>query len=215
MKTDDWESWKWQLSNSVKKLEDLKSELDLLEEEQIDNVSNLPLRITPYFLNVIRNDKTGVLRKTVVPTINEFTVSECESGDPLDEYKYKKTDCIIHKYPNRVLFLVSNFCSSYCRYCTRSRVVGNERNFTKKQWEDGFQYIRNHPEVRDVLISGGDPLTLTDSNIEYLLSNLKNISHLDIIRIGTKVPVVLPQRIDHNLIGILKKYKPIYHWYIC
>jgi len=212
MKTDEWESWQWQLSNSIKKVEDLKNVLDLLDEEKIEQVSNLPLRITPYFLNVIRNDKTGVLRKTVVPTINELTVSDCESGDPLDEDKYKKTDCIIHKYPNRVLFLCTKQCASFCRYCTRSRIVGNERNFTKKDWEDAFGYIKEN-NIKDVLLSGGDPLMLTNSQLDFLLNKITNISNVDIVRIGSKIPITLPFRVDSGLIEILKKYneiKPIY-----
>lgn len=212
MKTNDWESWKWQLSNSIKNIEDLKKELDLSKEEKIENISNLPLKITPYFLDLIKNDTTNVLRRTVIPTINEFKILEEESIDPLNEDKYKH-GCIIHKYPNRVLFLCTTQCASFCRYCTRSRIVGNNNeNFNKKDWNDAFEYIRNN-NIKDVLLSGGDALMLTNSQLEFLLNKLTEISNVDIIRIGTKAPIVLPYRIDSDLIEILKKYnqiKPIY-----
>ena len=211
MKTDEWESWQWQLSNSIKKVEDLKNVLDLLDEEKIENVSNLPLRITPYFLNVIRNDKTGVLRKTVVPTINEMMVAPDELEDPLEEDEHAvENTCLIHKYPDRVLFTVTNFCSSYCRYCTRSRVVGGTTNYRKEQIDNGIEYIKNHLEVRDVLISGGDPLTMSTKSLEYIIQKIRNIKHVEMIRIGTKVPVVMPQRITDELCDMLKKYHPLY-----
>jgi len=208
MKTDDWESWQWQLSNSIRNLEDLKKELNLLEEEKIENVSTLPilsLRITPYYLDLIK--KNPILRRTVVPTKYEFDVSENESTDPLDEDKYKH-GCIVHKHENRCLFLTTIQCASYCRYCTRSRLVGGIKNYIKKDWDDGIKYINEHSEIVDVLFSGGDFFMLSNSNIAYLLNKLNKISHINILRIGTKMPVFLPQRIDNELINILKKYKP-------
>lgn len=212
MKTDDWESWKWQLSNSIRNLDDLKKELSLLEDEKIENVSNLPIRITPYFLDLIKNDSTGILRKTVIPTVNEMMVAPEEEGDPLAEDKYKKTECIIHKYPDRCLFLCTNFCSTYCRFCTRSRLVGGNDNYSKNQIDDGIEYIQNHPELRDIILSGGDPLTMSTKNLDYILEKLSGINHIEMIRIGTKVPVVIPQRIDDELISMLSKYKyrPLY-----
>jgi len=207
MKTDDWESWQWQLSNSIKKVEDLKNVLDLLDEEKIEQVSNLPLRITPYFLELIK--KYPILRRTVVPTINEFKISDEENNDPLEEDKYKH-GCVIHKYPDRCLLLATNSCSTYCRYCTRSRVVGGHINFGKKDIDDGIEYIKNHQEIRDVIISGGDPFTMSDGNLEWLLQKIRSIKHIEIIRIGTKVPVVLPMRITTKLCDMLKKYGPVY-----
>lgn len=208
MKTIDAEDvWLKEVATSIKNMQQLKEKLELRKEEEITNV-NLPIRITPYYLELIK--KFPELRKTVVPTMDEFDVSSDEDEDPLAEDEYKKTDCVIHKYKNRVLFIVTNFCSTNCRFCTRSRMVGKEKNFTKKQWDEGIKYIADNPIIRDVIISGGDPLTLKNDKLEYLLSNLKNIPHLDIIRIGTKIPVVLPQRIDEQLIKILLKYKPIY-----
>ena len=195
----------------MKKLQDLKIELDLLEEEKIDNISNLPLRITPYFLNLIKNDATGILRKTVIPTINERFYSPDESKDPLEEEAHSvKGTCLVHKYPDRVLFTVTNFCSTYCRYCTRSRVVGGHTNYSKQQIDNSIEYIRNHTEIRDVLISGGDPLTMSTESLEYILKKVRNINHVEMIRIGTKVPVVMPQRITDELCDMLKKYHPLY-----
>ena len=209
MKTDEWESWQWQLSNSIRSLEDLKKELNLLEEEKIENVSNIPLRITPYFLNLIKNDSTNILRKTVIPTLNEMVVFPDELEDPLEEDKYKH-GCTVHKYLNRCLLLCSNSCSTYCRYCTRSRVVGGHENFSKKDIDDGIEYIKNHPEICDIIVSGGDPFTMNTQSLEYIIKKIRDIKHVEIIRIGTKVPIVLPQRITSELCDMLKKYSPVY-----
>jgi len=207
MKTDDWDNWRWQLSNSVRNLEDLKKELNLLENEKVDNINNLPLRITPYYLGLIK--KYPILRRTVVPTINEFKISDEENDDPLEEDKYKH-GCVIHKYLDRCLFLATNSCSTYCRYCTRSRVVGGHENFSKQDIDDGIEYIKNHTEIRDVIVSGGDPFIMGDRNLEWVLQKLRSIKHIEIIRIGTKFPVVLPMRITTELCNMLKKYSPIY-----
>ena len=202
------QSWGNLISRSVKNIEELSKQIDLTEEENIQISDKLDVRITPYYLDLIK--KYPILRRTVVPTLNEFKISDDESIDPLDEDEYKKSECVIHKYPNRVLFTVTSFCSSYCRYCTRSRMVGDKDSFTKKEWNNGLDYISQHTEIEDVLLSGGDPLTLPNSSIDYLLTNLRSISHVGIVRIGTKVPVVLPQRIDDELVDILKRHAPIY-----
>lgn len=209
MKTDEWESWQWQLSNSIRNLNDLKKELNLLEDEN-DNISNLPLRITPYFLELVK--KHPILRKTVIPTIYEMNSSPEEDGDPLAEDNYKKTDCIIHKYPDRCLFLCTSFCSTYCRFCTRSRLVGGHNDYSRKQIDDGIEYIQNHTELRDIILSGGDPLTMSTKNLDYILDKISNIKHVEVIRIGTKIPVVLPSRVDSELISMLSKYRyrPLY-----
>ncbi|HOF13075.1 MAG TPA: KamA family radical SAM protein, partial [Spirochaetota bacterium] len=134
-----------------------------------------------------------------------------ESEDPLAEDNDTPVQGLVHRYPDRVLFLATDFCSTYCRYCTRSRIVGRSNcNLSTSHWEGAIRYIAQHSEVRDVLISGGDPLTMNDSMIEYLLSRLKAIPHVEIIRIGTKVPAVLPQRITHTLVSMLRKYHPLW-----
>lgn len=202
------EPWMTLILNSVKSIEDLSKEIeiDLTEDEKIEIKTKLPLRITSYYLNLIK--KNPILRKMVIPSSNELIFSSDESIDPLNEDEYKKSTCIVHKYPNRVLFLTTNKCASYCRYCTRSRIVGNKNNFSKKDWNEAIDYITKTPQIIDVLLSGGDFLMLSNSNIEYLLNKLSNIPHVEIIRVGTKMPVYLPQRIDNDLIKILKKYRP-------
>jgi len=202
---EKWNDWKWQIQNSITTYEQLKK-YNISFDEDIENL-NLPIRTTPYFLSICHNNKK--LLKTIIPSIDETIISEGESEDPLGEEGDRKNECIIHRYPDRVLFLSTNFCSSNCRYCTRSRIINNNQSNTKK-WQIGIDYIKCHPEVRDVLISGGDFLTLPDDKIEYLLSEIKKIEHVEIIRIGTKIPVVLPMRITDELVNILKKYHPLF-----
>ena len=206
MKTDE-NDWLSSIRKSIKSLDDLANQMELQEEEKIQVKKKLPLRITPYYLELIKDNP--ILRKSVVPTLNEFIISPGESNDPLDEDKYNPTKCIVHKYPDRALFLVTNFCSVNCRYCTRSRIFDKE-TISKKEIDDGIEYLSNHPEIRDVIVSGGDPLTMSDGNLEYILQKIRAIKHIEIIRIGTKVPVVLPERITDKLVEMLKKYHPLY-----
>jgi lysine 2,3-aminomutase len=204
----NWDDYRWQIKNSITTYEQLSKFIELTEEEK-GVVVNLPLRITPYYLELISKENSP-LRKTVVPTFLENVLSTEESADPLDEDRHSPCPNIIHKYPDRVLFLVSNFCSTMCRFCTRSRRVGKCTPLGKAQWDIGLEYIRSNKAIRDVIISGGDPLTMPDASIEYLLKNLRAIEHVEIIRIGTKVPAVLPQRITPRLVGMLKKYHPLF-----
>lgn len=211
----DWCSWQWQIRNSITSTSQLEKLIHLTDEEIKPSESkndSLPLRITPYYASLIDGSiRSQAIRKSVVPTFYEMITSEGEASDPLLEGHDSPVSNIVHRYPDRVLFLVTGFCSTYCRYCTRSHMVAKDKcHIGIKAWAPALDYIRNHPEVRDVLISGGDPLTMPDSHIEYLLSNLKQIQHLEIIRMGSKVPVVLPQRITRTLISILKKYSPFY-----
>jgi lysine 2,3-aminomutase len=171
----------------------------------------LPLRITPYYLSLIYDSEPwSPLRRTMIPTSDEMLVTEAEKADPLNEMGSSPVPGIVHRYPDRALFTVTQFCSSYCRYCTRSHSVGKLGHLTKGEWEMAFEYLREHTEIRDVIISGGDPLTMNDSKIEYLLSNLRAIKHIEILRIGTKVPAVLPQRITPQLVNMLRKYHPLF-----
>jgi len=211
----DWNSWHWQIRNSARSIGQLARYLRLSENEvKPDRADNqaLPLRITPYYISLLdRDNPEQALRKSVVPVFDEFLVHTGEASDPLSEEHDSPVPNIVHRYPDRVLFLVTGFCSTYCRYCTRTRMVAKEKCHTGlKSWEAGLQYIQQHPEIRDVLISGGDPLTMPDLHVEYLLSRLRSIPHVEIIRIGTKVPVVLPQRITRPLVSMLKKYHPLY-----
>ena len=212
---EEWNDWKWQIKNSIRNTEDLIKLLGKKKNGTIINMpkNHLPFRITPYFayiLDTLPSDHP--LYKTIIPTINELNSIEGEKNDPLDEEKYSPVPNIVHRYPDRVLFLVTNFCSTFCRYCTRSYMVSKQRNCINGsgEWEKSFQYIENHSEIRDVIVSGGDPLTLKDEQIKYILKRLRDIKHVEIIRIGTKVPVVLPMRITFELTNILKKYHPLY-----
>lgn len=211
----EWNDWKWQLRNSYTSFDQLsrvlrltKEELDCLKEKH-----KLPLRITPYYASLLSaSDHSDPLRRTMVPVLGELLVSPEEKADPLGEENQSPVPQLVHRYPDRVLFLTTGFCAAYCRYCTRSHMVSkkDKLHLNHAQWEEAIEYIRQHPEVRDVLLSGGDPLTLSDTRLEYLLMRLRSIPHVEIIRIGTKVPVVLPQRITPALVRMLKKYHPLF-----
>jgi lysine 2,3-aminomutase len=211
---DSWNDWKWQLRNSINSLDDLKKIMKLSDKEilAINNLKGrLPLRITPYFASLIYNTKPShPLRRNVVPVIEELLETSSEQSDPLHEKSFSPVKGIVHRYPDRVLFTVTQVCSNYCRYCTRSHSVGRLDKLGRQDFEKAFNYIAAHKEVRDVLISGGDPLTLNDETLDYILCNIRRIEHVEMIRIGTRIPVVLPQRITDNLINILKKYHPLF-----
>jgi len=209
-----WNDWRWQLRNSFTTLESLSHIMVLTDDEvyAINKLKNrLPLRITPYFASLIYDSEPGnALRRTMIPSGDEMIITEVEKSDPLNEMGNSPVPGIVHRYPDRALFTVTQFCSSYCRYCTRSHSVGKLGHLTKSEWDRAFKYLAEHPEIRDVIISGGDPLTMNDNKIEYLLSNLRAIKHIEILRIGTKVPVVLPQRITPQLVEMLRKYHPLF-----
>lgn len=212
--SDSWNDWKWQLRNTITSIEDLKKIMKLSVKEilAINNLKGrLPLRITPYFASLIYNSKySDPLRRNVIPVVEELLQHNTEQSDPLHEKSFSPVKGIVHRYPDRVLFTVTQVCANYCRYCTRSHSVGRLDKLGRQDFEKAFNYIASHKEVRDVLISGGDPLTLNDETLDYILSNIRRIEHVEIIRIGTRIPVVLPQRITDNLINILKKYHPLF-----
>lgn len=213
---EDWTSWKWQLKNRFTTLEQLKRIVILSEAEKKaleGRKDKLPLAITPYYASLIDPiDADQAIRRTVIPVDSEYINSPGEEIDPLHEDGDSPVPGIVHRYPDRVLFLVTNFCSVNCRYCTRSRVVqeNNSRMSEMAQWEKAIEYIKNNPQIRDVLLSGGDPLTLAESKLDWLLSELRKIEHVEMLRIGTKVPAVLPQRITPSLVQILQKYHPLF-----
>ncbi len=212
----DWSNWKWQLQNSLLSVADLQRFIRLSHNEEAalnrsDN-THLPVRITPYYTSLIDQfDHNHPIRRVVIPVDNEFIRSIGEDKDPLGEDHQSPVPGIVHRYPDRVLFLTTGFCSTYCRYCTRSRMVGNNRfRVSRLQWEKAIEYIESSKQVRDVLLSGGDPLTLPSADLDYLLSRIRAIPHVEIIRIGTKVPVVLPYRITSRLLRILRKHQPLW-----
>ena len=212
--TDSWNDWKWQMQNAFTGIDSLRRIMKLSEKEiiAINNLKGrLPLRITPYFASLIYNSEfSDPLRRNVIPVVDELMQRSTEQNDPLHEKSFSPVNGIVHRYPDRVLFTVTQGCSNYCRYCTRSHSVGRLDKLNKHDFEKAFAYIASHDEIRDVLISGGDPLILTDETLDYILSNIKKINHVEFIRIGTRAPVVLPQRITDNLINTLRKYHPLF-----
>lgn len=212
----NWDDWQWQLRHRIMSRAMVSTMLQLSrdEEEAIGNFGQqLPMATTPYYASLLdKTDPMQPLRRAVIPVREEFEVSEGESADPLGEEHDSPVPGLVHRYPDRVLFLVTDFCSSYCRYCTRSRMVGDgkSKHINPTQWEKAIAYIESNPKVRDVLLSGGDPLTLSNERLEWLLSRLRRIRHVEFIRIGTKAPVVLPQRITPGLVRMLKRYHPLW-----
>jgi lysine 2,3-aminomutase len=212
---EQWNSWRWQIKNSYTTFDQLSQIIDLkrvIDEGLIVEYQKVPLRITPYYASLLEGtDANNPIVKGVVPSINELNSSPGEASDPLNEENCSPVPNIVHRYPDRVLFLATGFCSTYCRYCTRTHMVAKDKmHYGKAAWQPGLEYIRNNKKIRDVLISGGDPLTMPEAHLEYLLESLRNIPHVEIIRIGTKVPVVLPQRITNSFVSMLRKYHPLF-----
>lgn len=211
----DWNRWTWQLSNSLSSWDQLRRFIRPSQEELLsaERKKKLPVRITPYYASLIdQDDPHQPIRRTMVPVYQELLVSPEERADPLGEENQSPVPQLVHRYPDRVLFLTTGVCAAYCRYCTRSHMVSSKDKIHARisQWDTALNYIREHSEIRDVLLSGGDPLTLSDNRLEYLLSRLRAIPHVEIIRIGTKVPVVLPHRLTPSLVGMLKNYHPLF-----
>jgi lysine 2,3-aminomutase len=215
VKDADWNDWRWQSRHRIRKLEQIERMLVLSDDERealVKGASMLPVGITPYYMSLLdRFDPLQPLRRTVIPVTGEFLRTPGEADDPLGEDGHSPTPGLVHRYPDRVLLLALDFCSTYCRYCTRSRVVGHgEIMPSEARLEKAFEYIRQTPAIRDVLISGGDPLALSEDKLDWILGNLRAIPHVEFVRIGTKMPAVLPQRITPQLIRVLKKYHPLW-----
>jgi len=211
-----WSDWRWQLRRRIRDLSSLEHVFALSEDERAAvgrHQGPLPVGITPYYASRMDPvDTDDPLRRTHIPVGGEYLRSPGEADDPLGEDGHTAVPGLVHRYPDRVLFLVSPTCSTYCRYCTRSRMVGDagDYEFGTGQWERALAYIAAHPEIRDVLLSGGDPLTLADEKLDWLLGRLRRIPHVEFIRIGTKVPVVLPMRITRDLTRLLRKHHPLW-----
>jgi len=211
----DWKSWKWQLKNRITTLERLEELIDLTDEEREGcRFANkkLALAITPYFFNLIdRDDPDCPIRKQVIPRAGEMTTTPEEMLDPVGEDEHSPVRGLVHRYPDRVLFLVTDRCAAYCRYCTRSRLVSNAQDYNfHPEFEEGLDYIESHPEIRDVLLSGGDPLLLSDKKLDYLLGRLRAIEHVEFVRIGSRIPVFLPQRVTPELCESFRKHGPVW-----
>ncbi len=205
----DWDSWRWQLKNRITSPQRMAGVLGLESAFGLGEANAFPAAVTPYYLWVA--SRSRAVQRCILPDIRETDIRPYEMADPLGEEGHSPVPGIVHRYPDRVLFLVTEFCSTYCRYCTRSRLVGKSGHRSDvRSWQAALEYIRAHPEVRDVLLSGGDPLTLPDMKIEWLLSQLHRIPHVEVVRIGTKVPAVLPQRITPALVRMLRRYHPLF-----
>jgi lysine 2,3-aminomutase len=212
----EWNDWRWQNRNRVRTLADLARMIELSDEESEAirrHTGSLPVGITPYYASLMSSlDPNQGLRRTVVPVLGEYEIARGENSDPLGEDSHSPVPGLVHRYPDRVLLLVTNFCSVYCRYCTRARMVGSagERSVKKADIELALNYIEQTPAIRDVLISGGDPLSLDDDRLEYILSRLRKIRHVEFVRIGSKQPVVQPMRVTSSLRRMLKRYHPLW-----
>ncbi|MCC7426410.1 MAG: KamA family radical SAM protein [Alphaproteobacteria bacterium] len=213
----DWNDWRWQSRNRLRTLAQLERVFALSPDEREAikaHQGSLPVGITPYYAALMAEaDPAEPLRRTHIPVMGEYLRAPGEADDPLGEDHDAAVPNLVHRYPDRVLFLATGFCSTYCRYCTRSRMVGEaggDYHFSTREWDRQIEYIAAHPEIRDCLISGGDPLTLSTDKLENLLSRLRAIPHLEFIRLGTKVPVVLPQRITRDLMRMLRRYHPVW-----
>ena len=215
--TAEWNDWRWQMRARIRSAAEL-SRIFTLSADEADAVARhqgaLPVGITPYYASLMGlDDPAEPLHRTHVMTGGEYRFTPGEGDDPLGEDHDSPVPGIVHRYPDRVLFLTTGTCSTYCRYCTRARVVGNpggEYQFSMKQWETALAYLEVHTEVRDVLLSGGDPFTIGDDKLDWLLTRLRALKHIEFLRIGTKMPIVLPQRITKAFAKMLKKHHPLF-----
>ncbi len=211
----NWDDHRWQLRNRIDSLADLEQHLNLTDVERAGVLlagTKLAMSITPHFFNLIdRDDPDCPIRRQVIPRIEEGWTAPEEMADPCGEDSHMPVPGLVHRYPDRVLFLVTDRCASYCRYCTRSRVVsGVGEQHLETQWEPAFNYLEEHTEVRDVLLSGGDPLLFSDARLDKILTRLRSIPHIQFVRIGSRIPIFLPQRITTELCTMLKKHHPLF-----
>lgn len=212
----DWNDWHWQVVNRAQNIEDLESYgIQLTEDEKKGleaTLGRMRMAVTPYYLSLIDlNDPYDPVRRQAIPTEEELYFAPYEDADPLAEDEYSPVPGLTHRYPDRVLLLVTDQCATYCRHCTRRRFAGqHDAHVPREQIDKGIEYIRQHNEVRDVLVSGGDPLMLNDDSLEYVFSKLREIEHVEIIRFGSRTPIVCPQRITPELSNMIKKYHPVW-----
>ena len=211
---DKWSSWRWQLSNRINTLEEFSKVLNLTEDEKkaLSAPGLFRVDITPYYISLIDpDDPNDPVRKQIVPTARELVPFTAMMEDSLAEDRHSPVPGLVHRYPDRVLMLVTTQCASYCRYCTRSRIVGDpSATFSRSEFEMQIEYLKRTPQVRDVLLSGGDPLVLAPKILEEILSRLREIPHIEIVRIGSRVPVFMPMRVTAELTDMLQKYHPLW-----
>jgi len=215
VKPEEWNDWRWQVENRIDTVEKLKKIVNVTEKEEEDIgkvLEKFRMGITPYYAaHMDKDDPRDPIRMQAVPTFAETHVSDADMLDPLHEDTDSPAPGLTHRYPDRVLFLITDQCSMYCRHCTRRRFAGqSDDEVGMENIDKCIEYIRKTPEVRDVLLSGGDCLLVSDKKLEYIISKLREIPHVEIVRLGTRTPVVLPQRITDDLVNMLKKYHPIW-----
>lgn len=211
----EWNDWKWQISHRLKTVDDIAKVIDLTEKEAEDIrkvMDGFRIGITPYYASLMDpDDPKDPVRMQAVPIIAETYRGSADMEDPLHEDSDSPAPGLTHRYPDRVLFLITDQCSMYCRHCTRRRLAGeNDGARSRKDMDACIEYIKNTPQVRDVLLSGGDCLCVSDDTLEYVISELRKIDHVEIVRLGSRTPVVMPQRITDDLVNMLKKYHPIW-----
>lgn len=212
---EQWNDWKWQVKNRIETFDELQKYIKLTPEEEEGikkSLQTIRMSITPYYLSIIDlNNPRCPIRKQAIPSVMELHLSKADLLDPLHEDEDSPVPGLTHRYPDRVLFLITDMCAMYCRHCTRRRFAGQtDSESPSERIQKSIDYIANTPQVRDVLLSGGDALLVSDKLLENIIKKLREIPHVEIIRIGTRVPVVMPQRITDDLVNMLKKYHPIY-----
>lgn len=211
---EQWNNWRWQLSNRINTVDEFEKVIPLTDSERdaLSAANLFRVDITPYFISLIDpNDPDDPIRKQVVPTSREMVPFTAMMEDSLAEDRHSPVPGLVHRYPDRVLMLVTTQCATYCRYCTRSRIVGDpSATFSRSEFEMQLDYISRTPQIRDVLLSGGDPLVLAPKILEEILRRLREIPHIEIVRIGSRVPVFLPMRVTQELCDMLQKYHPLW-----
>jgi lysine 2,3-aminomutase len=215
VKEEEWNDWHWQVRNRITSVSQLKKYIPLTEQEEKDITKVLTrfrMAITPYFLTLMDPINPGCpIRQQAIPSISEMSNGLHDAEDPLHEDVDSPVPGLTHRYPDRVLFLITDMCSMYCRHCTRRRFAGQkDAEMGQERIKKAIEYIRNTPQIRDVLLSGGDALLMSDEKLEAIIKELRTIEHVEVIRIGTRTPVVMPQRITDDLVQMLKKYHPIW-----
>jgi len=215
VKEEEWNDWHWQVKNRITDVETLQKVIDINDEEKKEiesSLNTLRMAITPYYASLMDySDRDCPIRKQAVPTAKELNMGNADMEDPLHEDVDSPVPGLTHRYPDRVLLLITDQCSMYCRHCTRRRFAGvTDKSMPMNQIDKAVKYIKNNEKIRDVLLSGGDALLVSDDKLEKIIKKLRAIEHVEIIRIGTRTPVVMPQRITDGLVEMLKKYHPIY-----
>ncbi|MEK6774378.1 MAG: KamA family radical SAM protein [Bdellovibrionota bacterium] len=211
---NQWQDWTWQLRNSLKSQQDFQKYFVLSESEKAGFAAGkeiFNIRTTPYYASLAGSHEHDPLRRIFMPRQEELELGNQQMLDPLGEKRNQATSRLIHRYSDRVLFLITDICSVYCRFCTRKHFTGADQAMIKtEEYNQSLEYIRARPGIREVILSGGDPLTLSDAHLDRVLFDLRQISHIEIIRIGSRIPVVAPQRITEDLSQLLRKYKPVF-----